>query len=272
MRYLLAILLCFLAPLTASAEGVSGGGASLDSWRASLNERLDRDIAQLSADAQAGPPAFASVGVERQDRAISQRATFLLRRTGLSPSWLPTIGHVLRDQGLPPDLVSIAAVESGFNPAALSPRGARGLWQLMPETARRFGLVVDVHRDDRLDPLRSTYAASQYLKALYRQFGDWPLVLAAYNTGEDRVQRLLDRLRASDFWTLSRRSALPNETRRYVPAVLARLGRPLASPDAGLDSPDASSGPRPPGSAPSGTSASFMPVVFAVTSGAPPTQ
>jgi membrane-bound lytic murein transglycosylase D len=119
-------------------------------------------------------------------------------------------------------LVSVAAIESSFNPAALSPKGARGLWQLMPETARRFGLLVETQGDERLDPVKSTFAAARYLKELHAQFGDWPLALAAYNAGAERVQRSLERLGARDFWTLRRRLALPEETRRYVPTVLAR--------------------------------------------------
>jgi membrane-bound lytic murein transglycosylase D len=124
---------------------------------------------------------------------------------------------------LPAQLVSVAAVESGFDARALSPKGARGLWQLMPETARRYGLLVDSRRDERLDPVKSTHAAAQYLKDLHAQFADWPLTLAAYNAGEGRVERALERLGARDFWTLSRVAALPDETRRYVPAVLARV-------------------------------------------------
>jgi membrane-bound lytic murein transglycosylase D len=93
----------------------------------------------------------------------------------------------------------------------------------MPETARRYGLVVDSQRDERLDPVKSTRAAAQYLRDLYAQFQDWPLALAAYNAGEDRVERALERSNARDFWTLSRYAGVPDETRRYVPAVLARV-------------------------------------------------
>jgi hypothetical protein len=79
-------------------------------------------------------------------------------------------------------------------------------------------------RDERFDVLKSTIAAAHYLKDLYRQFEDWPLAFAAYNAGEDRIGRLLGRFNAHDFWTLSRLAALPEETRRYVPAVLRAVG------------------------------------------------
>jgi membrane-bound lytic murein transglycosylase D len=119
--------------------------------------------------------------------------------------------------------VGVVAVESNFNPLALSPKGARGLWQLMPETARRYGLLVEPLKDERTDPVKSTFAAAAYMKDLYTQFQDWPLALAAYNAGEDRVARAMSRTGARDFWTLRRRAALPDETLRYVPAVLAKV-------------------------------------------------
>ncbi len=130
---------------------------------------------------------------------------------------------ILRTHGLPEGFVAVARVESGLNPQALSPKGARGLWQLMSDTARRYGLVVGTNRDDRLDPLKSTRAAATYLQDLYGRFRDWPLALAAYNAGENRVRRVVERSGGGDFWKLSRRGALPGETRPYVPAVLSSL-------------------------------------------------
>ncbi|MBI3698392.1 MAG: lytic transglycosylase domain-containing protein [Acidobacteria bacterium] len=119
-----------------------------------------------------------------------------------------------------PDPRRIIQVESQFNPRAISPKGARGLWQLTPGTARRFGLRVDAHDDERVDPARSTRAATRYLAYLHGLFGDWRLVLAAYNAGESRVLRAIEHGGTRDFYELSRRGLLPEETRRYVPAVL----------------------------------------------------
>ncbi len=121
--------------------------------------------------------------------------------------------------GLPLELAGIVLVESGAQTFALSPKGARGLWQLMPETARRYGLIVDSGSDERLDAYKSTRAAALYLRDLYSQFGNWPLVLAAYNAGGPTVQRAIDRSGTTDFFHLNR--LLPAETRNYVPAVLA---------------------------------------------------
>jgi membrane-bound lytic murein transglycosylase D len=93
----------------------------------------------------------------------------------------------------------------------------------MPETARRYGLVVTPSRDERLDVERSTCAAAHYLRDLYQQFGSWPLALAAYNAGEQRVQRAVARAGIADFIQLSSLRLLPQETRNYVPAVLSAM-------------------------------------------------
>lgn len=228
-------------PRPARAQNADLAPVELDRWRASLSERLDRDLAELSA---ARLQALSNPVAKRDgDERAAPQFDLLPGLTGSRRAlWLPTVAAVLRQHGLPTELVGAAAIESGLNPWALSPRGARGLWQLMPETARRYGLVVDSQRDERLDPVKSTRAAAQYLRDLYAQFQDWPLALAAYNAGEDRVERALERSNARDFWTLSRYAAVPDETRRYVPAVLARVAaslgpRSLPLPEAPIPKP-----------------------------------
>jgi hypothetical protein len=132
-----------------------------------------------------------------------------------------TLTRILLDEGLPVEVLSVALIEGGFNPLALSPKGARGIWQLMPDTARRYGLTVAPGNDHRTHPEHATRAAARYLRDLYRMFGDWKLALAAYNAGEGRVQRAIERAGVRDFDELARRRLLPAETRSYVPAVLA---------------------------------------------------
>ena len=128
--------------------------------------------------------------------------------------------QILQQEGLPVGLMGVALVESGFNPLALSPKGARGIWQIMPGTAVRYGLTVAAGNDHRTHPEHSTQAAARYLRDLYNQFGDWKLAIAAYNAGEHRVQRIIDKTGIRNFEEMSRRRLLPAETRNYVPAVL----------------------------------------------------
>ena len=226
VRCLCSLTIWLLVPAGLLAQSPATGISGLDEWRRLFTQRLDHDLAKLGTDARNDQ---ASITVTRQFPAEGEPETQPLRRplplARPSRPALSAIEGILAAEGLPAALQGIAAVESRFNPAALSPKGARGLWQLMPETARRYGLTVDGHRDDRLDLWKSTYVAARYLRDLYAQFRDWLLVLAAYNAGEGRVQNALERFGARDFWTLSRRLALPEETRRYVPAVLDKSGR-----------------------------------------------
>lgn len=138
-----------------------------------------------------------------------------LRRAKL---YLPHIKKILRKHRLPEDLALLPLVESAFNPFAVSPSGAGGIWQLMPDTARRYGLRVDGEIDERFDLEKSTEAAARYLKDLYRIFGSWELVLAAYNCGEGCVSR---KTGGGNFWKT--RKNLPRQTRRYVPKFFAAL-------------------------------------------------
>lgn len=133
----------------------------------------------------------------------------------------PVVEPILRSHGVPADLVAVMVVESGGSALALSPKGARGPWQLMPGTARRYGLRVDQIRDDRVDLFRATEAAAQYLHDLYARFGDWKLALAAYNTGEINLQSAIQRAGSQDFDQLANLRILPLETRNYVPRVLS---------------------------------------------------
>jgi soluble lytic murein transglycosylase-like protein len=134
------------------------------------------------------------------------------------------LGPVLQQEGVPQELSAVVLVESGGQATALSRKGALGLWQLMPATARRYGLVVTPELDERVDLEKSTRAAVRYLHDLHSQFGDWPLALAAYNAGEDRIARSLGRSARADYGYLGVSSRMPAETQRYVPAVLNAIG------------------------------------------------
>src|ERR1700716_1078988 len=128
---------------------------------------------------------------------------------------------ILKQEGVPQDLIYLAQAESGFHPLAVSRVGARGIWQFMGSRARGYGLSHNLWVDDRQDPEKSTRAAAHHLKDLYNQFGDWYLAMAAYNSGPGTVQAAVKRTGFADFWELYRRNVLPKETRNYVPIILA---------------------------------------------------
>jgi membrane-bound lytic murein transglycosylase D len=132
----------------------------------------------------------------------------------------PQLKSILAGEGVPPELVWIAQVESAFNPQARSRSGAVGLFQLMPQTAGILGLST-WPRDERKDPVRNARASARYLAYLYRKFQDWPLVLAAYNGGEGRVRRLLNAGHRKTFREIA--DDLPEETQCYVPRVAAAV-------------------------------------------------
>jgi membrane-bound lytic murein transglycosylase D len=128
---------------------------------------------------------------------------------------------ILKQEGVPQDLIYLAQAESGFHPLAVSHAGARGIWQFMGSRGRGYGLQRSLWVDDRQDPEKSTRAAARHLKDLYAQFGDWYLAMAAYNSGPGTVQAAVKRTGYADFWELYRRNVLPQETRNYVPIILA---------------------------------------------------
>ncbi len=130
---------------------------------------------------------------------------------------------ILREYGLPEDLIYVALIESGFSCQAYSRAAAVGPWQFIKASAVRFGLKVDYWVDERQDPIKSTHAAAKYLRELYNEFGSWYLAAAAYNAGENKIRRALSRYQASDYWSIShqQRNYLANETKEYVPRVIA---------------------------------------------------
>jgi membrane-bound lytic murein transglycosylase D len=138
-----------------------------------------------------------------------------------SGKYMPMIGNVLREEGLPEELGYLALIESGFIVDRSSPTGAVGIWQLIPATGRRYGLRIDSWIDERRDPVKSTRTAAAYLKDLHRYFGRWYLVTAAYNAGEGAVDRAMQISGEKDFWKLRETTKLRDETRNFVPKFVA---------------------------------------------------
>ena len=137
--------------------------------------------------------------------------------------YLPRLRAIMAEQGLPESLALLPAIESGFRPKAVGHFGDVGMWQLRSPTARRFGLVVQEARDDRLDPYRSSQAAARYLGYLHRRYRDWPFALAAYNAGEGRVDRARLRYPGASFWQLADGGHLPTTSRHFVPRFFAMV-------------------------------------------------
>ncbi len=131
------------------------------------------------------------------------------------------IRRILREEGVPEELIYLAQAESGFHPLAVSRAGARGMWQFMGSRAKGYGLERNWWIDDRQDPEKATRAAAHHLKDLYKEFGDWYLAMAAYNSGPGTVQSAVKRTGYADFWELYNRNVLPKETRNYVPIIVA---------------------------------------------------
>jgi membrane-bound lytic murein transglycosylase D len=169
------------------------------------------DLPLMMTDPVAGYISYFS----NRGRGTLERA---LARSGLYDDM---IRRVLKEEGVPQDLIYLAQAESGFHPLALSRAGARGMWQFMASRAKGYGLERDWWVDERQDPEKSTRAAAHHLKDLYSEFGDWYLAMAAYNSGPGTVQKAVKRTGYADYWQLYKRNVLPKETRNYVPIILA---------------------------------------------------
>ena len=155
-----------------------------------------------------------------QSNALHGKISAGLVRSG---RYLPMIHRVFAEEGLPQDLAMIAFIESAFLPLARSKASAHGIWQFMPRTGRQYGLRSNGVVDERRDPEKATRAAAQYLAYLYEIFGDWYLAMAAYNAGEGKILRAMNRTGARDFWALASTNAIRKQTKNYVPAFLASV-------------------------------------------------
>lgn len=200
------------APLPGAANGPETSvedPAISDGDPAVINQRAVDDIElQMNADVLKYIAFFTGGG----------RSTFerWLKRSG---RYMELFRTVLQKEGLPPDLVHLVFVESGFNINARSYAAAVGPWQFMRATSQMFGLHVNQWVDERKDPEKATVAAARYLKHLYGIFGDWPLALASYNAGEGTVMRAIKHQGTTNYWELR----LPKETEAYVPQFMAAL-------------------------------------------------
>jgi peptidoglycan lytic transglycosylase D len=184
-----------------------------------------------SAIDSAIPTASSDVPVVINDRVLRLLAAFQSEglhgkiAAGLARSgrYVPMIHRIFEEEGLPRDLAMIAFIESSFLPQARSNMSAHGIWQFMPRTGRQYGLKFNGVVDERSDPEKATRAAARYLAYLHELFDDWYLAMAAYNAGEGKILRAMQRTGAGDFWELAGTRAIRPQTQNYVPAFLAAV-------------------------------------------------
>lgn len=203
-------LIFFLVLFSANATDDLNG-------KLSQEELITQNLRELDLDIMTVPS---------NDVVLNKIKTYVIKRhksasilIGRSMTYLPLFEKYLKEAGLPDDLKYLPIIESALKPRILSPVGAGGLWQFMPETGKSYGLTINKTIDERFDPDKSTRAAIEHLQDLYDRFGDWALVLAAYNSGAGRVNSAIRKSGSTDFWEL--RKYLPRETRDYVPAFIA---------------------------------------------------
>ncbi len=204
------------APIDEIAEVPIPEAGNLDP---NLRGRAEREVNSISHDLplMVNDPVLAYLNYFRTARGSAIVETGL-RRAG---RYREMVQRVLREEGVPQDLVFLAQAESAFLPQAVSKAGARGMWQFMSFAGRKCGLEKTWWVDERQDPEKATRAAARDLRELYGQFGDWYLAMAAYNSGAGTVQHAVERTGYADFWELYRRNVLPKETKNYVPIILA---------------------------------------------------
>jgi membrane-bound lytic murein transglycosylase D len=167
-------------------------------------------------------PITINAKVERWIKYYQTRGRKVFSRwLARSRKYIPLMKELLRENGLPEDLVYLALIESGYNPRAYSRRKAMGLWQFRYHTGKRYGLRVNWWIDERRDPVKSTIAAASYLKHLYDQFECWYLAAAGYNAGEGKISRAIKRYKTEDFWELTRYPYLKRETKNFIPKMIA---------------------------------------------------
>lgn len=155
--------------------------------------------------------------IDRYSGRLRRSVSIML---GAQNFYMPTFEEALESYGLPLELKYLPVIESALNPNAVSHVGATGLWQFMLTTGKQYGLEINSLVDERRDPVRASYAAAHYLRDLYKIFGDWNLVIAAYNCGPENINKAIHRSNgATDYWQIY--PYLPKETRGYVPAFIA---------------------------------------------------
>ncbi|HVK60718.1 MAG TPA: lytic transglycosylase domain-containing protein, partial [Bdellovibrionales bacterium] len=201
----------------------SGGrpGQSNDPEMAKTPATPSTDLSDSGSDLEAIPLEVNKNVLQWIDYFQGRGRPHMERYLQRSTRYMPIMKKILRDNGLPEDLIYIALIESGFSSTAHSSASAVGYWQFIRGTGKHYNLKIDGYVDERRDFVKSTQAAAEYFKGLYSLFGAWYLAIASYNVGENRVKSLVMKNHTRDFWKLARENRLPDETTNYVPKFLA---------------------------------------------------
>jgi len=227
------IFVCFLFVFPAYALEVenpvtAANHISVDSQPADSNvpvlsglpEDKIKDGPQIVSDYSSNAVALRAVekNVTLFSEKIREKFSVWLSRSG---QYLELMKKILKERNVPEEIVFLPLIESGFNPYAYSPARASGYWQFIASTAKKYGLAITWWKDERRDPVKSTVAAANYLNDLYQMFGSWNLAMAAYNAGEGKILKALNRTKTDDYWSLLGTNQIKKETKDYVPKFIA---------------------------------------------------
>jgi membrane-bound lytic murein transglycosylase D len=199
------------------------------SLRNKVREQIQATTSQLPLDATDAVVSYINFFSSPRGKKILEGG---MKRSG---KYKAMIERVLREEGLPQELIFLAQAESGFMPQARSNKLCVGMWQFLKSRGEEYGLKVDSSIDSRMDPERATRAAAHHLHDLYSHLGDWHLAMAAYDCGEGCINHAVERTGYADFWELRRLGVLPQETANYVPIILAMITVAKNAKDYGLE-------------------------------------
>jgi membrane-bound lytic murein transglycosylase D len=187
-----------------------------------LNSMVDQEIQALVGHREDIPMELNQEVLINLNYFLNDARGFMTRSLNRGQKYIPIMKAILRQKGLPEELVYLALIESGYRTEAVSHASAVGPWQFIAPTGRRYGLTINEWVDERVDPIKSTYAAADYLLALYEMFNSWPLAIAAYNSGEGKIMKGMRKPDVDNYWDMAKEDGfLAAETKRYVPSFIA---------------------------------------------------
>ncbi|NWF51551.1 MAG: transglycosylase SLT domain-containing protein [Nitrospirae bacterium] len=224
IKFILLIIRTFilLFVFTAYASGFNADNSSeqFEQIKISLPPEEKIGTPEIISDYNSNEIAIKAVNkhINLFTEKIREKFSLWLSRSG---KYIELMKNILKKENIPEEIVFIPLIESGFSPNACSPARAVGYWQFIASTARKYGLKINWWMDERRDPIKSTVAAANYFKDLYKMFGSWNLAMAAYNAGEGKVLKALNMTKTEDYWSLLNTKYLRNETKDYVPKFIA---------------------------------------------------